>query len=365
MALWELLTSPTPYPTYTTPGGQQMTGRAGVYRHYFGRPSFTPSTKDQVRNNIREAENHGMVIPRAERQAIMALSLHGNEWFTPDGTLREGLSRREARKALEARRIASAYSEAILPGNNASPKTKKKELTEEQKQGRWALENFIKVGYDVDAAKEFAKVTDFTQLATLWGGDVAKSLKNGLYGDDAEIAEKNFYSRLSAPQKKAYLNQRSVWISKGIIQTANNKSLNNLGEVSDQEMKDYAANNIETWWQSFYGQNGYQDEYAQTHREDSENSDAYDLYGLSSTQKSGTWMPPSLVNTSMNQVPTITPAKPKGKTETGKGKGKGKGNGNGNGNGNGTKKGTNLTQASKNSTGKGFIQHADGSFSAK
>lgn len=307
---WQIMAGTAPAQTVTTANGTQLQGSAGVLYNLFG-PASSNSSRSEVNKNIVEAQNRGLHLSRKDRKALRRLAAHGNQWFNEDGSLKEGLSRKQAKRATKAKSRVGAYAAEIMP------KDAQWAVPMEQKQARWALDNFVRNGYDTEAAAQYAKINNYTDLAGLWGGDVAATLKGGRYGQNAATAEAAYYNSLSAPQKRAYLRQRAEWAKSGLISPASGISLNNLGTVSEADMRNYAAQNISTWQNSFYGNNGYQDEYAAAHPATNSSDGAlYQLYGLTPTSNGAvSWLPSgSEVRTSF---PGVTPlpavATPSGK----------------------------------------------------
>lgn len=110
------------------------------------------------------------------------LAKNGDKWFDNEGNLLEGLSEKEARKATEHRKRVYYYYD----------KLKRKYVSPERKRAQWASKNFIKNGFDTTAASQYAALTNYSDLANLWGGDVSGALKGGLYGAKASANEKHF-----------------------------------------------------------------------------------------------------------------------------------------------------------------------------
>lgn len=261
-----------------------------LFQQYYSPFSEGEYDKKAFRTATTEAINHGLNIPKDVKKSMEELAKNGNKWFDNEGNLLEGLSEKEARKAIEHRRRVNQYYAKI----------KSKYVSPEQKRAQWASKNFIRNGFDTTAASQYAALIDYASLANLWGGDVSGALKGGLYGSIAAANEKAFYDRLTAPQKRAYLNQREQWIKSGLLKAAGGQDLSNgLQAATDQDMLKYIQDNIQNWQSSFYGNNGYDDEYELSHPAYDQNTAyLYQLYGIPQTQASQAWVPTNTIRTS-------------------------------------------------------------------
>ena len=181
-----------------------------LFQQYYSPFSEGEYDKKAFSRATTEAINHGLNIPKDVKKSMEELAKNGNKWFDNEGNLLEGLSEKEARKATEHRKRVYYYYD----------KLKRKYVSPERKRAQWASKNFIKNGFDTTAASQYAALTNYSDLANLWGGDVSGALKGGLYGSIAAANEKAFYDRLTAPQKRAYLNQREQWIKSGLLKAA-------------------------------------------------------------------------------------------------------------------------------------------------
>lgn len=243
-----------------------------------------------------EAINHGLNIPKDVKKSMEELAKNGEKWFDSDGVLLEGLSEKEARKAIEHRKKVNQYYDKI----------KSKYVSPEQKRAKWASINFIRNGFDTTAAGQYAALTDYASLANLWGGDVSGALKGGLYGSIASANEKAFYNKLTAPQKRAYLNQREQWVKSGLLKAAGGQDLSNgLQAATDKDMLKYIQDNIQNWQYSFYGNNGYDDEYEISNPTyDQNTAQLYQLYGIPQSQSFKAWTPTDTIRISGFSVST-------------------------------------------------------------
>ena len=297
MGFWDLINQ-TPTQTQSPP--EQNTPYK-VYTQYFSPFSLggQPYSFSSFRDAVREARNQGLNITSQQAHAMRLLAKHGDDWFNQDGTLKEGLSRKDAKKAQEYKRISSALY------NRLKPRAKKKTNTSadniEQTQARWAVSNFITNGYDRDAAAKYATITDTKGISSLWNGQ----------------QEQDYYNSLTAPQKRAYLAQRQQWISNGILKPEAGKSLATLAAVTDNDMRNYIKdpNNILNWHNIYYGDNGYADEYASVHPVlDEDTKKLYQLYGIVPTAPgTATWKPTSELRTSGFNISEDTSKKKKKK----------------------------------------------------
>ena len=261
-----------------------------LFQQYFSPFSEGEYDKKTFSRATTEAINHGLNIPKDVKKSMEELAKNGDKWFDNEGNLLEGLSEKEARKATEHRkRVYQFYT-----------KIKSKYVSPEQKRAQWASKNFIKNGFDTTAASQYAALTNYSDLANLWGGDVSGALKGGLYGAKASANEKAFYDKLTAPQKRAYLNQREQWVKSGLLKAAGGQDLSNgLQAVTDQDMLKYIQDNIQNWQNSFYGNNGYDDEYELSHPiYDQNTAYLYQLYGIPQAQASQAWVPTNTIRTS-------------------------------------------------------------------
>ena len=261
-----------------------------LFQQYYSPFSEGEYDKKAFSRATTEAINHGLNIPKDVKKSMEELAKNGNKWFDNEGNLLEGLSEKEARKATEHRKRVYYYYD----------KLKRKYVSPERKRAQWASKNFIKNGFDTTAASQYAALTNYSDLANLWGGDVSGALKGGLYGSIAAANEKAFYDRLTAPQKRAYLNQREQWIKSGLLKAAGGQDLSNrLQAATDQDMLKYIQDNIQDWQSSFYGNNGYDDEYELSHPAYDQNTAyLYQLYGIPQTQASQAWVPTNTIRTS-------------------------------------------------------------------
>ena len=261
-----------------------------LFQQYYSPFSEGEYDKKAFSRATTEAINHGLNVPKDVKKSMEELAKNGNKWFDNEGNLLEGLSEKEARKATEhRRRVYQFYT-----------KIKSKYVSPEQKRAQWASKNFIRNGFDTTAASQYAALTNYSDLANLWGGDVSGALKGGLYGAKASANEKAFYDKLTAPQKRAYLNQREQWVKSGLLKAAGGQDLSNgLQAVTDQDMIKYIQDNIQNWQNSFYGNNGYDDEYELSHPAYDQNTAyLYQLYGIPQTQSSQAWVPTNTIRTS-------------------------------------------------------------------
>lgn len=255
-----------------------------VYKHYFG--AYTtdgkPYSYGSFRSDVREARNHGLNITSQQAHAMRLLAKHEQDWFNSDGSLKEGLSSGDAKRAKTYKAIVSQFYDRI------KPRAKKKE-NKTQNQDLWAANNFKKNGYSIEAAKNYSNILNYDKLVDLWNGD-AQVRAGGIYGDKAKEAEIAYYNSLSAPEKRAYLRQREEWIKNGII--SGNK-LANLTAVTENDMQDYMIKNLDSWHTIFYGNDGYADEYLQAHPTlDPETKAKYEKWGLTiPVATAATWTP--------------------------------------------------------------------------
>ena len=261
-----------------------------LFQQYYSPFSEGDYDKKAFSRATTEAINHGLNVPKDVKKSMEELAKNGNKWFDNEGNLLEGLSEKEARKAIEHRRKVYQFYTKI----------KSKYVSPEQKRAQWASKNFIKNGFDTTAASQYAALTNYSDLANLWGGDVSGALKGGLYGAKASANEKAFYDKLTAPQKRAYLNQREQWVKSGLLKAAGGQDLSNgLQAVTDQDMIKYIQDNIQNWQNSFYGNNGYDDEYELSHPAYDQNTAyLYQLYGIPQAQASQAWVPTNTIRTS-------------------------------------------------------------------
>ena len=261
-----------------------------LFQQYYSPFSEDEYDKKAFSRATTEAINHGLNIPKDVKKSMEELAKNGDKWFDNEGNLLEGLSEKEARKATEHRKRVYYYYD----------KLKRKYVSPERKRAQWASKNFIKNGFDTTAANQYAALTNYSDLANLWGGDVSGALKGGLYGAKASANEKAFYDKLTAPQKRAYLNQREQWVKSGLLKAAGGQDLSNgLQAVTDQDMLKYIQDNIQNWQNSFYGNNGYDDEYELSHPVYDQNTAyLYQLYGIPQAQTSQAWVPTNTIRTS-------------------------------------------------------------------
>ena len=261
-----------------------------LFQQYYSPFSEGEYDKKAFSRATTEAINHGLNIPKDVKKSMEELAKNGDKWFDNEGNLLEGLSEKEARKATEHRKRVYYYYD----------KLKNKYVSPERKRAQWASKNFIKNGFDTTAANQYAALTNYSDLANLWGGDVSGALKGGLYGSIASANEKAFYDKLTAPQKRAYLNQREQWVKSGLLKAAGGQDLSNgLQAVTDQDMIKYIQDNIQNWQNSFYGNNGYDDEYELSHPVYDQNTAyLYQLYGIPQAQSSQAWVPTNTIRTS-------------------------------------------------------------------
>lgn len=261
-----------------------------LFQQYYSPFSEGEYDKKAFSRATTEAINHGLNIPKDVKKSMEELAKNGDKWFDNEGNLLEGLSEKEARKATEHRKRVYYYYD----------KLKRKYVSPERKRAQWASKNFIKNGFDTTAANQYAALTNYSDLANLWGGDVSGALKGGLYGSIASANEKVFYDKLTAPQKRAYLNQREQWVKSGLLKAAGGQDLSNgLQAVTDQDMLKYIQDNIQNWQNSFYGNNGYDDEYELSHPVYDQNTAyLYQLYGIPQAQASQAWVPTNTIRTS-------------------------------------------------------------------
>lgn len=266
-----------------------------LFQQYYSPFSEGEYDKKAFSRATTEAINHGLNIPKDVKKSMEELAKNGDKWFDNEGNLLEGLSEKEARKATEHRRKVNQFYAKI----------KSKYVSPEQKRAQWASKNFIRNGFDTTAANQYAALTNYSDLASLWGGDVSGALKGGLYGAKASANEKAFYDKLTAPQKRAYLNQREQWVKSGLLKAAGGQDLSNgLQAVTDQDMLKYIQDNIQNWQNSFYGNNGYDDEYESSHPiYDQNTAYLYQLYGIPQTQASQAWVPTNTIRTSGFIIP--------------------------------------------------------------
>lgn len=261
-----------------------------LFQQYYSPFSEGEYDKKAFSRATTEAINHGLNIPKDVKKSMKELAKNGDKWFDNEGNLLEGLSEKEARKATEHRKRVYYYYD----------KLKRKYVSPERKRAKWASKNFIKNGFDTTAANQYAALTNYSDLANLWGGDVSGALKGGLYGSIASANEKAFYDKLTAPQKRAYLNQREQWVKSGLLKAAGGQDLSNgLQAATDQDMIKYIQDNIQNWQNSFYGNNGYDDEYELSHPAYNQNTAyLYQLYGIPQAQASQAWVPTNTIRTS-------------------------------------------------------------------
>lgn len=261
-----------------------------LFQQYFSPFSEGEYDKKTFSRATTEAINHGLNIPKDVKKSMEELAKNGDKWFDNEGNLLEGLSEKVARIATEHKRKVNQFYAKI----------KSKYVSPERKRAQWASKNFIKNGFDTTAASQYAALTNYSDLANLWGGDVSGALKGGLYGAKASANEKAFYDKLTAPQKRAYLNQREQWVKSGLLKAAGGQDLSNgLQAVTDQDMLKYIQDNIQNWQNSFYGNNGYDDEYELSHPVYDQNTAyLYQLYGIPQAQASQAWVPTNTIRTS-------------------------------------------------------------------
>lgn len=244
------------------------------------------------RNSLKQVKRHGLDVSRSDARNFRQYAKNREDWYNEDGTVKEGLSRRQNRRANRAKAAVKSFQQ------NVKPKTKVRTQTSstsnaEQTQARWAASNFIKNGYDRNAAAEYANYTNLSGIQGLWNG----------------LTEYDFYNSLSAPAKRAYLAQRQYWINAGLLPQ---EGLATLNPVSEQDMTDYIRNNLTDWYKIFYEDNGYADEYQQMHPVQGEETKRLQkLYGISAASKVTSWTPAnSPVRTSgFEQNISVTDAK--------------------------------------------------------
>lgn len=267
-----------------------------LFRQYYSPFSEGSYDKKAFNRATTEAINHGLNIPKDVKKSMQELAKNGEKWFDSDGVLLEGLSEKEAKKAIEHRKRVNQYYDKI----------KSKYVSPEQKRAKWASINFIRNGFDTTAAGQYAALTDYASLANLWGGDVSGALKGGLYGSIASANEKAFYDKLTAPQKRAYLNQREQWVKSGLLKAAGGQDLSNgLQAATDKDMLKYIQDNIQNWQYSFYGNNGYDDEYEISNPTyDQNTSYLYQLYGIPQSQSFKAWAPTDTIRISGFSIST-------------------------------------------------------------
>ena len=276
-----------------------------LFQQYYSPFSEGSYDKKSFNRATTEAINHGLNIPKDVKKSMEELAKNGEKWFDSDGVLLEGLSEKEARKAIEHRKRVNQYYDKI----------KSKYVSPEQKRAKWAVINFIRNGFDTTAAGQYAALTDYASLANLWGGDVSGALKGGLYGSIASANEKAFYDKLTAPQKRAYLNQREQWVKSGLLKAAGGQDLSNgLQAATDKDMLKYIQDNIQNWQYPFYGNNGYDDEYEISNPTyDQNTAQLYQLYGIPQSQSFKAWVPTNTIRisgfTKSNSTP-VTPSTP-------------------------------------------------------
>lgn len=267
-----------------------------LFQQYYSPFSEGSYDKKAFNRATTEAINHGLNIPKDVKKSMEELAKNGEKWFDSDGVLLEGLSEKEARKAIEHRKRVNQYYDKI----------KSKYVSPEQKRAKWAVINFIKNGFDTTAAGQYATLTDYASLANLWGGDVSGALKGRLYGSIASANEKAFYDKLTAPQKRAYLNQREQWVKSGLLKAARGQDLSNgLQAATDKDMLKYIQDNIQNWQYPFYGNNGYDDEYEISNPTyDQNTTQLYQLYGIPQSQSFKAWAPTDTIRISGFSIST-------------------------------------------------------------
>ena len=267
-----------------------------LFQQYYSPFSEGSYDKKAFNRATTEAINHGLNIPKDVKKSMQELAKNGEKWFDSDGVLLEGLSEKEAKKAIEHRKRVNQYYDKI----------KSKYVSPEQKRAKWASINFIRNGFDTTAAGQYAALTDYASLANLWGGDVSGALKGGLYGSIASANEKAFYNKLTAPQKRAYLNQREQWVKSGLLKAAGGQDLSNgLQAATDKDMLKYIQDNIQNWQYSFYGNNGYDDEYEISNPTyDQNTAQLYQLYGIPQSQSFKAWAPTDTIRISGFSIST-------------------------------------------------------------
>ena len=302
MGFYNLATQAPAYrqPTYgivpSAPWTQQPSvSQYELFQQYYSPFSEGSYDKKSFNRATTEAINHGLNIPKDVKKSMEELAKNGEKWFDSDGVLLEGLSEKEARKAIEHRKRVNQYYDKI----------KSKYVSPEQKRAKWAVINFIRNGFDTTAAGQYAALTDYTSLANLWGGDVSGALKGGLYGSIASANEKAFYDKLTAPQKRAYLNQREQWVKSGLLKAAGGQDLSNgLQAATDKDMLKYIQDNIQNWQYPFYGNNGYDDEYEISNPTyDQNTAQLYQLYGIPQSQSFKAWAPTNTIRISGFTIP--------------------------------------------------------------
>ena len=267
-----------------------------LFQQYYSPFSEGSYDKKAFNRATTEAINHGLNIPKDVKKSMQELAKNGEKWFDSDGVLLEGLSEKEAKKAIEHRKRVNQYYDKI----------KSKYVSPEQKRAKWAAINFIRNGFDTTAAGQYAALTDYASLANLWGGNISGALKGGLYGSIASANEKAFYDKLTAPQKRAYLNQREQWVKSGLLKAAGGQDISNgLQAVTDKDMLKYIQDNIQNWQYPFYGNNGYDDEYEISNPTyDQNTAQLYQLYGIPQSQSFKAWVPTDTIRISGFSIST-------------------------------------------------------------
>lgn len=335
MGYWDLSTQRMPVRqiipgvTPTMPGQPQQNPQMQfeLYQRYFSPYNGGVSyDKKQFSQSIQEAKNQGLVLPKEVEKSMKELAKNELKWFTPEGYLQEGLSAKDAKNATKHRKIVNDYYERIRP--------KTREI-----QAKWAAQNFIKNGFDTTAAAQYANISNYNELVSLWGGDTAGAAKGNTYGAIAASNEKAFFDKLTAPQKRAYLNQRTEWIKSGLLTASGGLNFDNLQAVSDADMTKYMADHIQDWQNSFYGNNGYEDEYLLAHQStlDENTANLYRLYGIKTPDLGlGTWTPAEAIRTSgfTRSVPVVTVSSASTGSKKGSRGKKGSGSGSGSGSSN-------------------------------
>lgn len=304
MGYWNLVTHSMPTRKFNSSESvnpQQTKNQFEIYQNYFSPYNESVAyDKKSFSNSIQEAKNQGLALPKDVEKSMRELAKNETKWFTPEGYLQEGLSEKDAKNAVKHRKIVNQYYERIRP------KTA-------ENQARWAVKNFIRNGFDLDAANEYSKITDYAGAVRLWGGDTSTALKGGTYGQAAAANELAFFDKLTAPQKRAYLNQRNEWVKAGVLAPASGSTLNTLQSVTDQDMMKYVRNNIQNWYVPYYGADGYKNEYDEAHQSlfNENTQNLFNLYGITPVQE-GTeiWTPKEAIRITGFTKSNPTPATP-------------------------------------------------------
>ena len=129
MAFWDLITQ-----TNNNSSAQESPFKNpySVYKHYFGAYTTNgkPYSYGSFRSDVREARNHGLNITSQQAHAMRLLAKHEQDWFNSDGSLKEGLSSRDAKRARTYKAIVSQFYDRI------KPRTKKAINTNKTKKAR-------------------------------------------------------------------------------------------------------------------------------------------------------------------------------------------------------------------------------------